>query len=351
MFSPQRDHPLAPLTTLELGGKARYFADIHSLDELHEALRWAHNHHVALQILGDGSNIIVADEGVPAFVLRLGLKGIVSDKEAEGRIFVQAAAGESWDALVEYAVTHNLAGIECLSGIPGRVGAAPIQNIGAYGQDIAQCMAHLEAIHRETLETRRFDASECGFSYRQSRFKQPNNPWIITSVTYALRAQETSTISYRELKQALGSSKTTTSFPLAQIRKQVLALRKSKSMLRSSDDPNRRSVGSFFVNPIIPTQHVQALQEAHGATIPQWPVSETQSKLSAAWLIEQSGFYKGQRQGAVGISSKHALCLVHHGHGSSEELLGFAKQIQTKVFECFAINLEIEPSLWLPHAT
>lgn len=343
-----RDVPLAGHTTLELGGPAQYFAKIHTRDELLEALAWVRKHGLALTVLGGGSNVVVSDRGVPGLVIVMATQGCQLDYAADS-CRVSAQAGERWDTIVARSVHEQLTGIECLSGIPGSAGAAPLQNIGAYGQELSQCVEAVEVLDISSGESHFVAARDCGFGYRCSRWKRQPGREIVLSVRLRLQRDAPPTPRYAELTRALAGQ--APSLPL--VRSTVLSLRRAKSMLHEpgSLDPNRRSVGSFFLNPIVSAseaQRVAALAQARGliATadgLPQFAQPDGRLKLSAAWLIERSGTHKAERRDAVGISSQHCLALVHHGGGSSRALIALAAEVRARVQASFAITLDPEP--------
>jgi UDP-N-acetylmuramate dehydrogenase len=353
--------PLAPLTTLELGGRARHLAVATDQATLVEALRWAQARALPVLVLGGGSNLVVSDAGFAGLVVRIANRGIsfapAPEPEPEPQqptasavVQVQVAAGEPWDGVVAQAVARGLAGIECLSGIPGLAGATPIQNVGAYGQEVSDVIRAVQVLDRTTLVTGELTPGECRFGYRDSVFKHQPDRWIVLGVTFALRAGAAPAIRYRELQQALvtpeGAPPT-----VAQVRDTVLALRRSKSMVLDPADPNRRSVGSFFMNPILAVAEADRLMArwrsegtvAGGEAVPHFPAGDGRTKLSAAWLIEHAGFSKGFRHGAVGISSRHALALVHHGGGTTAELLALADLVSQTVDQRLGVRLAREP--------
>ena len=358
------DVSLAPLTTLELGGPARHLAVIADEATLVEALGWARARGEPVLVMGGGSNLVVADRGFGGLVVRMANRGIsfVNDGSVER---LQVAAGEPWDQLVAEAVRRDLAGIECLSGIPGLVGATPIQNVGAYGQEVADCVRSVRVLDRQTLGARDLAREACEFGYRDSVFKRQPDRWIVLGVTFELRPGGAPAIRYRELEQALaagapgtGAGAAGSTPTLAEVRDTVLRLRRAKSMVIDPTDANRRSVGSFFMNPIVSAAEAarliagwraQGLVAADQA-VPQFPAPPTAAepardrvKLSAAWLIERAGFSKGFRRGAVGISTRHALALVHHGGGTTTELLALADLIQGTVEQRLGVRLAREP--------
>jgi UDP-N-acetylmuramate dehydrogenase len=354
-----RDVPLAPLTTLGLGGRARALIEIDSDASLVEALRFARESRVPIFVLGGGSNVVIADAGFPGLVLRMASRGVTLEPEAVAaadgdRVRVRAAAGEPWDALVARTVAEGLAGIECLSGIPGLVGSTPIQNVGAYGQEVADAIVEVEVLDRDTLARATLGPSECRFAYRHSLFKEPAGAgWIVTAVTFALRRGAPGPVRYGELAKALAAHGGVND--VRGIREEVLALRRAKSMVWDPEDPNRRSAGSFFTNPIVPRALAERLVDDAVATglvrfreeVPVFAAPDLdgapRAKLSAGWLIERAGFERGLRRGAVGLSTKHALCLVHHGGGQAAELVAFARLVADGVASRFGVRLAPEP--------
>jgi UDP-N-acetylmuramate dehydrogenase len=344
----RRNVSLAPLTTLELGGTARAFAEIDDVETAREAVRWTRRQDLPLTIIGGGSNLVIADRGFAGTALRVEIRGV--DVEIEGdRARVTAAAGEPWDELVEMTVSEGLAGLECLSGIPGWVGATPIQNVGAYGQEVADVIEGVRVLDLTSLEARTIAPEACSFGYRTSTFREFPGRYLILSVTLSLEREGRPKVDYRELRQALGIGRAAPS--LEEVRSAVLELRRAKSMVIEEGDSNRRSVGSFFVNPVLNTEELAALDErvrVQGAmtladSLPFFPMPGGAFKVPAAWLIEKAGFSKGHRRGAVGISTAHALALVHHGGGTSEELVALARDIREGVRRKFDIELQPEP--------
>ena len=343
----QEDVPLAPRTTVGLGGRARYFAVCTSVEEIRDCLSWSAARNLPVQVLGGGSNIVFPDEGFPGVVLEIALQGIdFSGEPGQVRI----AAGEEWDRFVQRCVERGLAGVECLSGIPGRVGATPIQNVGAYGQEVAETIAQVRALDRRSLGTVAFAGAECGFGYRRSRFKaRDRDRYILIEVTYRLRADGRATLRYPELRRQvermLGPERLEEEGAslLGEVRKAVLDLRRRKSMLVDPSDPDSRSAGSFFLNPVLSREEFESLSDrlAPSCAIPRFETSEG-IKLPAAWLVEQAGYPKGYRHKGAGVSARHALALVNRG-GSSRDLLELAEEIQRSVLERFGIRLEREP--------
>ena len=340
----QQHVPLAPLTTLGLGGPARYFVSVRSESEMTDAFRWAEVRGVPVEILAGGSNVVVPDEGYPGLVIHVELRGCSIRDDG----LVRVSAGEPWDPVVQRTVAAGLAGFECLSGIPGSVGATPIQNVGAYGQEVANTLLAVKVLTTDKLETAELGPVECEFAYRDSVFKRHPGRWVVLEVTFRLHPRGTPTHHYPELAKAVGRAPT-----LLDVRDAVLTLRRRKSMVIEPGDPNRRSAGSFFLNPVVSNQEADRIEQTaideglveRSSDMPRYPVTAEHSKLAAAWLIERAGFAKGFRRGAVGISSNHALALIHHGGGTSAELLSLAGEIRERVADLFGVTLGQEPRI------
>jgi UDP-N-acetylmuramate dehydrogenase len=321
--------PLADYTTLRLGGRADRLVEARTEDELVSEAR------AGALVLAGGSNVVIADEGVRGTVVLVRTRGI----ERDGSDLV-VQAGEDWDPLVARCVADGLQGFECLSGIPGSAGATPIQNVGAYGQDVAETVAWVRVYDREADAVRTMDAAECEFDYRRSVFKHRDR-WVVLAVAYRLReSAESGPIRYAELARALGVPVGGRA-PLADVREAVLALRRRKGMVIDPADPDSVSAGSFFTNPILAPDAFAALPP--GA--PAYPEPDGRIKTSAAWLIEHAGFGRGHRAGNVGISSKHTLALVNRGGATTAELLALARRIAAAVAERFGVALQPEPVL------
>jgi UDP-N-acetylmuramate dehydrogenase len=339
--------PLAPLTTLGVGGPARWFVE--ALDEaaVIAAHAWARARGVSLRVLGGGSNVVVADTGVEALVVHLALRGVDS-RPVDGAVEVTAAAGEPWDALVGATVQRDWAGLECLSGIPGLVGATPIQNVGAYGQEVSDTVTAVRALDTQRGEVVTLPAAECGFAYRDSVFKRDApGRWVVLAVTYRLKPDGPPMLGYAEVARHVAQQGRVPP-RLRDVREVVLAIRRGKSMvLDDAADPNRRSCGSFFLNPIVdPAAAAAAAARAGDPAMPRWPQPDGRVKLSAAWLIEHAGFVRGARAGAVGLSSRHALAIVAHDGARTGDVLAFARTIQEAVESRFGVRLAPEPVLW-----
>lgn len=346
-FTIEEHVALAPLTTLGLGGPARFFVRAQDRAQVELALRWATERALPTFILGGGSNLVVGDAGFPGVVVQLAAAG-QTWTETEGGFSVQVAAGEPWDDVVAESVRRGIAGIECLSGIPGHTGAAPVQNIGAYGHEVAEVIDSVEVLDLSTLAVVTMDVARCGFGYRDSVFKREPHRFVIVSVTLKLRRDAAPAIRYAELAAALASQPRPSP---AQAREVVLALRRKKSMVFDPDDENRRSAGSFFTNPVVEERiaaEVVARALADGIVtaaeqVPRFAAPDGRVKLAAGWLIERSGIRKGFRMGPVGISTRHALALVHHGGGTTADLLRLATHVRQTVRERFGIALTPEP--------
>lgn len=338
---------LAERTTLGVGGPAAHYARLESEADLEAALRWASAQNVTVRVLGGGSNLVVADAGYQGLVLDTAMRGTVVD-ERDGAAYVRAAAGEPWDAFVANMVERGYQGVECLSGIPGRVGATPIQNVGAYGQDVSETITAVRAWDRETNAARSFSAAECAFAYRDSFFKaRGGGRYVVTEVTFRLRPHAPPAVRYGELQRHFGELEQATP-TLAQVRDTVIQLRRSKSMVLDASDPNSRSCGSFFLNPVLGASAFSAFLERFSGTgsIPQFPQPDGSVKLSAGWLIEHAGFARGLREGNVGLSSKHALAIVAHEGARATEVRRLAERLQRGVLDRFGVQLEPEPVFW-----
>ena len=341
---------LAPLTTLGIGGRARYFAEVTSTGALAAGVEWARSQDVALFVLGGGSNIVVADSGFSGMVLRVSIQGVETRIEGD-HVVVKAAAGEEWDSLVSHCVTNGWAGFECLSGIPGRVGATPIQNVGAYGQDTSETLSSVEALDLSSGKLVELSAADCEFGYRTSRFKtRDRGRFVITRATYRLAHGGDATIRYPELQRYL-ADRNLEAPTLSDVRQAVLTLRSRKAMVIDSNDINSRSVGSFFVNPTVTREEFERINHranrsvSGGESLPAFPASDGMVKLSAAWLIERAGIKRGYIHGNVGTSTKHALAIINRGGGTAREVVELKDLIQKRVSDEFGIELTPEPVL------
>ena len=345
---------LAPYTTLQLGGPARYFVECASESEVRAALAHARERGLAVFVLGGGSNVVFGDAGFPGVVLRVAIGGIAfRGGDGGGAPEIEAGAGADWDTLVRGAVERGWTGVECLSGIPGTVGGTPIQNVGAYGQEVAETLVRVTCLDRATLERRTFSAAECEFGYRDSRFKRRDRGrYVVLDVTLRLERDTPPRVRYPELRDAIARAGSLDAAAPAGavrlVRQMVLALRRAKSMVLDPADPNARSAGSFFMNPVLTAAAFAELerhwQRAGGTSaIPSFPAGAA-VKVPAAWLVEHAGFSKGYRRGGAGVSARHALALVNLG-GTSAELLELAQAIQVGVEQRFGVRLECEPEV------
>jgi UDP-N-acetylmuramate dehydrogenase len=339
--------PLAPLTTIKVGGRARYFVEANDTGEVQEAVTFARSRALPLFVLGGGSNLLVADSGWPGLVLKIAVGGIVQrgGRDEDGKVIFEAGAGESWDKFVSRAVMARCAGVECLSGIPGSVGGTPVQNVGAYGQEVAETIVSVQVFDLRDGEIRELCREACGFSYRSSIFNtSESGRFIVLGVSYALTPEGKPCIRYADLERHFAGRETTPD--LAETREAVRHIRALKGMLIVTGDPDCLSAGSFFKNPVIsPEQHedLRKRAAAKGLTLPSYPALEKSKKISAAWLVEHSGFTKGYGIGRAGISSKHALAIVNRGGATATEVLALKEQIEHRVEEIWGIRLEPEP--------
>lgn len=338
----QQNVPLAPLTTLGIGGPAKLFARTKSVDEIRDVIAWAASQRQPLFILGGGSNVLIADHGFDGVVLQIDLRGMTVLTADPDAVTVYVASGERWDDVVAFAVDRGWAGIECLSGIPGLTGATPIQNVGAYGQEVSETIVSVEAIERDTGRVVTLTNRECGFDYRQSVFKNAaKDRYVVAGVTFRLKPRGSAAIRYPELQKYLDEHEINAN-DLQQVRGAVIAIRKRKGMVLDPSDPDTRSDGSFFMNPVVtPARFEQIRRDAE--TVPHFP-SGDQIKLSAAWLIEQAGFHKGFVLGNAGLSSKHTLAVINRGGGTAQEVLELVAMIQDRVRERFGVEMQPEPS-------
>ena len=348
----EENRALGPLTTLGIGGPARWFAEAESEEDVAEAAAWAGERGKELFVLGGGSNLLVSDAGFSGLVLRVALRGIAAlDAEGDtGARVYQAGAGEDWDGFVERTVEDGCAGIECLAGIPGTVGGTPVQNVGAYGQEVASAIERVRAFDLKHHAFVEFPGGECGFAYRRSRFNTADRGrYVVTRVDYRLTPGGAPTVRYADLQKALaergeGAGKASLSEVAAVVRR----VRQGKGMLLVEGEADCRSAGSFFKNPVVSEEQVWAIAAAGGKEPPRFPAgagleSAGLVKIPAAWLIEHAGFSKGYRRGAAGISSRHTLALVNLGGATADDVLELAREIGTAVERRFGIGLEMEP--------
>ncbi len=339
--------PLAPLTTFGIGGPARFFVEAKSRSEVEEAVAFSGNKNLSLFILGGGSNLLVADSGWAGLVLKVAITGIDQrpGRNDESKVLFDVGAGEIWDRFVSHAVVAKCAGVECLSGIPGSVGGTPVQNVGAYGQEVSETIESVEVFDRRDGQVRELCKEACGFSYRASIFNTTERDrFIILRVTYALTPGGEPHLEYADLQRHFEGRETRPN--LAETREAVRHIRARKGMLITPGDPDSQSAGSFFKNPVLSVAQHDDLRKraaARGLSVPAYPALEKNKKVSAAWLIEHSGFARGYGFGHAGLSSKHALAIVNRGGATASEILALRDQIRHRVEELWGISLQTEP--------
>lgn len=328
------------MTTFGIGGPARYFVRAKSDNDVIAAFEYAGENSLDVFVLGGGSNLLVSDAGFDGLVVQVALKGI-GFEDTDGKVNVTAQAGENWDSLVEFCVEENLAGFECLSGIPGFVGGTPVQNVGAYGQEVSETIVSVRCFDRKNYRVVDLSNVECGFSYRTSVFNTTErNRYVVLSVEYSLTKNGEPKIVYKDLTEHFCGRTPT----LAEARQVVLKIRGAKSMVIDAADPNSRSAGSFFKNPIVAKGKAAEIERTMQIErVPQFPVDENTVKIPAAWLIENAGFRKGYRKGNAGISENHSLALVNFGGATAADIIALKDEIQASIWTKFGIELEPEP--------
>ena len=330
----QKDVPLAPLTTLRVGGNARFFVRAMSESDVIDAVEFARGEGIGLFVLGGGSNVLISDNGFDGLVLQVSVPGV--SVLVDGVLSV--GAGEDWDSFVAYCVENGMAGVECLSGIPGFVGGTPVQNVGAYGQEVSETIVSVRCLDLASGDVVTLANSDCGFSYRTSIFNTTDRGrYIVLNVTYALKSGGHPRLVYKDLSEHFGDSEPS----ISEVRDAVLSIRRSKSMVIDEADPNSRSAGSFFKNPLIERSMLAEL-EAGGAPVPYFDAGE-KVKIPAAWLIGRAGFSKGYILGNAGISLNHNLALINRGGASADELMSLQRKIRDAVHGQFGIELVPEP--------
>jgi UDP-N-acetylmuramate dehydrogenase len=341
----QQNVSLAPLTTLRIGGPARFFALIDTEAALLEAVAFARARNLPLFVLGGGSNLLVADTGFDGVVLQIALTGPPSITTTPAAIDYTVPAGNDWNAFVLSVCEQGIAGIECLAGIPGLVGGTPVQNVGAYGQEVADTITEVRALDLHSRAFVTLPAAECAFSYRRSRFNSTDRGrYIVTSVTFRLSPVAQPNLAYADLQKHFAEAATAPT-PL-DVYHAVREIRRRKGMLLVEGDPDCRSAGSFFKNPIVPTEALSTVAAAlhlEPTAIPNWPAADGLTKLPAAWLLERAGFHKGFAHGEAGISSRHTLALINRGGAIHADIVALRNLIQQTVHDRFGITLEQEP--------
>ncbi len=335
---------LAPFTTLKVGGKARFFVSAETELQVIEAIKFAEDCELDVFILGGGSNVLISDKGFDGLVLQINLKGRETFAEKDGSVYVTAQAGEDWDEFVAFCVGDDLQGIECLSGIPGFTGGTPIQNVGAYGQEVSETIVTVRVFDRKSGETLELTNADCGFQYRKSIFNtKEKNRFVVLAVTFALKKNAPPKIVYRDLLDSF-DGKTPT---LQETREAVCHIRAEKAMLVRQGGADSNSVGSFFKNPVVSIRDFEKLTAIAAKIgfehIPSFPVDQENVKIPAAWLIEKSGFPKGYSKGNAGVSTRHTLALTNRGNASAAEIIELKNEIQAEVNNVFNIELAVEP--------
>lgn len=332
----QENIPLAPFTTLGVGGSAKYFSNARNAEDVAGLFAWAKANSEDMFVLGGGSNILVSDAGFDGLVIKVELVGI----EFENGI-VTAGAGEDWDTFVSQCVDRGLAGVECLSGIPGTVGGTPVQNVGAYGQEVSETIVSVQCYDRSTGQIVELSNEQCGFEYRKSIFNTTHRDrYVVLSVAYRLTRGGEPKIAYKDLQQRFADHVPT----LKETRDAVILIRREKSMVIDPADPNSRSAGSFFKNPIVERYIADSIaEEMELDRIPHFAAGEGLVKIPAAWLIEQAGFQKGFALGNAGISANHSLAIINRGSATAAEIIALKDLIQKTVFDRFGISFQPEP--------
>ncbi len=339
--------PLAPMTTLGVGGPADYFCQAQSEAEIREAIIFARERDLPILVMGGGSNLVVSDGGFRGLVLKIAVPGISERNLGSGRVGFSVGAGEDWDAFVARTVQSRLAGLECLSGIPGTVGGTPVQNVGAYGQEVSETITEVRTVHLGSLEAVTFSNVDCRFAYRSSRFNSNDRgEYVITSVSFSLQQDGKAMVRYAELERYLAENSSEPT--LAETREAVLAIRRKKAMVLAPGQEDSRSAGSFFKNPVVPEKKYYELADRltiRGLQLPSYPAGDGFRKLPAAWLVEHAGFCKGFTKGAAAISRHHALAIVNRGGATAAEIVALKDEIQAGVRDAFGIELQPEPVL------
>ncbi|HLN77152.1 MAG TPA: UDP-N-acetylmuramate dehydrogenase [Nocardioidaceae bacterium] len=330
---------LARHTTLRLGGPAAHYVEARTEAELVDTVRSADESGEPVLLVAGGSNLVVADDGFPGTVVKIAGRGVNVDQDTCGGAMITVAAGETWDDLVARAVDEGWVGIEALSGIPGSVGATPIQNVGAYGQEVAETIASVRCWDRREAVVRTIAAADCGFGYRTSRFKQDPGRYLVLTVTFQLRLGDLGApVTYAELARTLGVQPGER-VPMTQVRQAVLGLRRGKGMVLDAGDHDTWSAGSFFTNPLLSAEEAKALPD----DAPRWEQPDGRVKTSAAWLIDHAGYAKGYGNAKVSLSSKHTLALTNRGGAATADLVALAREIRDGVERSFGVRLENEP--------
>jgi UDP-N-acetylmuramate dehydrogenase len=342
----EENKTLAPYTTFGIGGPARWFVEATREDDIIGAVAWAHARHLPVFVLGGGSNLLVSDSGYNGLVVHVALQG-VDRQDQDGRVRYRVSAGENWDSFVRRTIEDDCEGLECLTGIPGTVGGTPVQNVGAYGQEVASSIKAVRAYDLREDRFVDFSGAECGFAYRRSRFNsEDRGRFAVTRVDFALTPGGAPKLRYADLRREFAGQPTPS---LAEVAQAVRRIRHSKGMLLVEGDPDCRSAGSFFKNPVVNKEQLQTIASIATTEPPSFPVEGNagldHAKIPAAWLIEQAGFSKGEVRGAAGISTRHTLALINRGGATATEILDLSAEIANAVEGQFGVRLEKEPVL------
>ena len=342
-FELREQVPLAPFTTLGIGGAARFFATVRTEQELQGAVHFARAQRVPVFVLGGGSNLLVSDNGFPGLVIQIGITGAVERSQVEGAEHRIVPAGIVWEDLVDQVNADGLSGIECLAGIPGLTGGTPVQNVGAYGQEVADTIEGVRALDLRSDTIVELPPAVCGIGYRPSLFNTSGRGrYVVTAVRFRFDPAARPKLTYADLAKRFAGQTPTP----GEVSRVVREIRRGKGMLLVEGDPDCRSAGSFFKNPIVPEPLACAVAAASGVSMesmPHWPAGDGAVKLSAAWLLERAGFRRGYALGRAGISSRHSLALINRGEASYKELCALRDRIRDEVQRRFAIALEQEP--------
>ena len=338
----QENVTLAPFTTFGIGGPARWFVEAATEAEIADAVRWARERSLPLFVLGSGSNLLISDSGFEGLVLHVSVKGIEIEEAGSSRLY-RVGAGEIWDAFVERVVRDGCAGIECLAGIPGTVGGTPVQNVGAYGQEVSETIERVRVLDLEAMEFRELTAAECGFSYRKSILNSTaHGRFLVVRVDYRLMPNGRPSLRYADVQKVFAGKGEPS---LGEVAAAVRLIRRNKGMLIVEGDPDCRSAGSFFKNPVVSAAYFAELTSWLGQEPPHYSAGGGQVKLPAAWLIEKAGFSKGLSLGRAGISTRHTLALVNLGEATAAEMLALRDVIVEGVRAKFGVALQMEPVL------
>jgi UDP-N-acetylmuramate dehydrogenase len=343
-MTPQSDVALAPYCTMAVGGPARWFVDARTEADISAAFEWARQRQLPVFVLGGGSNVVIADQGLEGLVVRVQISGVEATRVADALVY-RVGAGEPWDDFVAATVDANAAGLECLSGIPGLAGGTPVQNVGAYGQDVSGTIQRVRAIDRRAGRPVEFSNEQCTFTYRNSRFKSGDaDHFVVTSVVFALRPDAPATVAYADVVthfEQVGNRRPS----LREVRDAVLTIRRRKGMVIESGNPASQSCGSFFVNPVVAREQAARVKAIADAHVPTYSVDAQRVKIPAAWLIEHAGFPRGTTRGAVGVSPFQAQAIVNRGGAQAGDVVALACDIKRAVLDTFGVSLVPEPVL------